>query len=148
MGNENSGRNKEFENPEALWNKFLEYKEWLKANPVEKEVPTPKGPVKIKNNRIPTIQHFWCVFCEMGWASWQAYTDGKDTYTGFSEVCKRIKGYVEGVTANALVNDEGNTSGLIFTLKNNYDGWKQEENKNLKGDITNRIVIEDAQYPE
>ena len=47
--------------PEALEAKFEEYAEWVKENPIYKEVPTKSGPMEIRVNRPMTIIGF-CAF--------------------------------------------------------------------------------------
>lgn len=79
-----------------------------------------------KQPKIPTIKDFWCVHMGLAWDDWQQYLQQKTT----TKTCQTIQDTLEGIVLDALINGEGNSTGLIFDLKANY-GYTD---KQLNGD--------------
>lgn len=75
-----------------------------------------------KQPKIPTIKDFWCVHLGQPWALWQNYLNQKNT----EKICHIIRDTLEGIVLDALINGEGNSTGLIFDLKANY-GYTEKQ---------------------
>jgi len=79
-----------------------------------------------KQPKIPTIKGFWCVYLGKAWADWHTALQQKT----IAKTCENIRDTLEGIVLDALINGEGNSTGLIFDLKANY-GYTD---KQLSGD--------------
>lgn len=114
--------------PAQLEKAFQQYLEQCKNHTVEvldksgasQHVPQPK---------IPTLKGFWCVYMGKPWAQWKNLLS-QDKYR---ETCSAVADTLEGIVLDALINGEGNSTGLIFDLKANY-GYtdKQLASENLQ----------------
>lgn len=81
------------------------------------ETPLKNGDKKtIIQPKIPTIKDFWCVHMGLSWAVWGEMLANEET----ANTCETIRDTLEGTVLDALINGEGNSTGLIFDLKANY----------------------------
>ena len=110
------GRPTCFKDEAELWNKFIDYLEY--CDNFAKENATSSGKVvRTINRRIPTIGMF-LVNCGVS-IDW--ITEHKDD-PNFSETIKQIIKIILARKKDALLNDEGSTTGIIFDLKCN-ENW-------------------------
>lgn len=100
---------------QKLKSEFEQYLESCKNHSVETSDKNGNTITK-KQLKIPTIKDFWCVHIGMAWEEWQHYLNQKTT----AKTCQTIRDTLEGIILNALINGEGNSTGLIFDLKANY----------------------------
>lgn len=94
--------------------------------------PTNSGKIlKVNKPRVPTIGGF-CYRLDITTQTWNNY--GKvEGYEEFFDTIKKINDIVKNLKLDALVNGEGNTTGLIFDLKANY-GMKETQVQEMKWD--------------
>jgi hypothetical protein len=89
----------------------------LKCRNHTEEVADRTGKVlTVKQPKIPTIKDFWCVHVGLSWAVWGEMLANETT----AQTCQTIRDTLEGTVLDALINGEGNSTGLIFDLKANY----------------------------
>lgn len=79
--------------------------------------------------RIPTVGDF-CEYLNIDRHTLAEYAE-KEAY---SATVKRIYARIEERKYNALINGEGNTTGLIFDLKCNH-GWKDKQVIEHEGEV-------------
>jgi hypothetical protein len=123
------GRPRKIESPEALQQAFDEYmahcatftKSVLSNSGKLVDVPTP---------RVPTVGEF-CRFIKMERHTLDEYA----LREGFSATIKSIHAQIHDAKQIALLNGEGNTTGIIFDLKCNH-GWKDKTTIEHEGEIT------------
>ena len=117
------------------WNKYIAYCERYTV-----EHPTGSGKVvSVLKPRIPTVGEFMARI-KVNYASWHRYTDGSETYKEFKPVVDFINEIIESKKVAALVNGEGNTTGLIFDLKANYK-WSDKQTIEHTGDSDNQLIV-------
>lgn len=108
-----------------LKEEFTAYLQLCRENTVE--VADRSGKVRtVRQPKIPTIKDFWCVHMGKPWAMWDVFLGQPRT----AKTCQTIRDTLEGIVLDALINGEGNSTGLIFDLKANY-GYTD---KQLTGD--------------
>lgn len=78
---------------------------------------------------VPTVEGF-AHHCGMMINSLWEY----EQYVGFSETLKSIKADIASRKKIALLNGEGNTTGLIFDLKCN-EGWRDKQVIEHEGEV-------------
>lgn len=110
---------------QSLKSEFESYLDKCRENTIEVSDKTGKVNT-IRQPKIPTIKDFWCVHLGKAWADWQTALEQKTT----AKTCQTIRDRLEGIVLDALINGEGNSTGLIFDLKANY-GYTD---KQLTGD--------------
>lgn len=108
-----------------LKTEFAAYLQLCRDNTIEVSDKTGKINT-IRQPKIPTIKDFWCVHLGKAWVDWQVALEQKTT----AKTCQTIRDRLEGIVLDALINGEGNSTGLIFDLKANY-GYTD---KQLTGD--------------
>lgn len=82
------------------------------------EVATPKGVVVVSRPKVPAFKRFYM------WAKAEHVAFNKEHPA--HEEMMRIKNDIESRMEEALQNGQGNSTGLIFTLKCNY-GWQDKQ---------------------
>jgi hypothetical protein len=101
--------------PAGLKKAFDEYLQ--KCRNHTEEVADRAGKVQtVKQPKIPTIKDFWCVHLGLSWGVWGQMLADEST----APTCQTIRDTLEGIVLDALINGEGNSTGLIFDLKANY----------------------------
>lgn len=117
------------------WNKYISYCERHTV-----EHPTGSGKVvSVLKPRIPTIGEFVSRL-KISYTQWQRYTSDKESYKDFKETVDFINDVIESKKVAALVNGEGNTTGLIFDLKANYK-WSDKQTIEHTGDSDNQLIV-------
>ena len=123
-----SGRPLKIESAEKMADLYREYIAKCAAH----TVPTlnNKGSLTdVPKPIVPTIEGF-AHHCGMMINSLWEY----EHYVGFSETIKSIKSDITARKKIALLNGEGNTTGLIFDLKCN-EGWKDKQVIEHEGEV-------------
>lgn len=112
--------------PEDLREKFGEFKKEMDDH-MAVEVSAGKA-VSVKRPRIYSLKMFLAQLplSRQAWSEYKA----RDEY---KEVCDYIDEFVYARKEDAMLNGDGNTSGLIFDMKVNY-GWK--EKTYFEGELT------------
>jgi hypothetical protein len=127
---------KNIQTPEKLWELFIEYKEWVKSNPILKMVFVGKDGIKDyeERERPLTIDGFECYLYDKGvigdLSHYFANTDNK--YSDYLTICTRIRksvrnDQIEGGMAN-IYNPSitqrlnGLTEKTETKLDNNHSG--------------------------
>lgn len=93
---------------------FVEYID--KCQNHTSEVANKGEKITVKQPKIPTIKDFWCVHMGYSWKQWGEMLATEET----AGTCETIRDTLEGIVLDALINGEGNSTGLIFDLKANY----------------------------
>lgn len=123
------GRPKLFETPEALQKAFDEYLGW--CNLYTRPTLNNKGGItEVPAPRIPTVGDF-CEYHKIDRHTLAEY----DSKPDYSATVKSIYARILERKHNALLNGEGNTTGIIFDLKCNH-GWKDKQVIEHEGEIT------------
>jgi hypothetical protein len=119
------GRPPHFDNPDEMWNKFLEYAQkctnpdWLIPKEGEKPIQLEKRPLTVSG---------FCNYIE-------SYKDLLNEYSkreAFSGTIKKIYSMIENNIEEGLLQNKYNSAGAIFNLKNNF-GWKDKVDHELTG---------------
>lgn len=115
--------------PEEIQKKWWAYIEYCEG--YTRQHPTSSGKVvETRHPRVPTVGGF-ARFLKIDPETLLNYEkDGE--YFG---TVKGIKKFIELWKSDALVNGEGDKTGIIFDLKANY-GWKETQVQEVKGQIT------------
>lgn len=122
-------RPRKIESPEALQQAFDEYMAHCAA--FTKSVLSNSGKlVDVPTPRVPTVGEF-CRFIKMERHTLDEYA----LREGFSATIKSIHAQIHDAKQIALLNGEGNTTGIIFDLKCNH-GWKDKTTIEHEGEIT------------
>jgi hypothetical protein len=122
-------RPRKIESPEALQQAFDEYMEHCAT--FTKSVLSNSGKlVDVPTPRVPTVGEF-CRFIKMERHTLDEYA----LREGFSATIKSIHAQIHDAKQIALLNGEGNTTGIIFDLKCNH-GWKDKTTIEHEGEIT------------
>lgn len=117
------------------WNNYIAYCEKYTV-----EHPTGSGKVvSVLKPRIPTIGEFVSIL-GTSYTQWQRYTSDNESYKEFKETVDFINHVIESKKVAALVNGEGNTTGLIFDLKANYK-WSDKQTIEHTGDSDNQLIV-------
>jgi hypothetical protein len=123
------GRPRKIESPEALQQAFDEYMEHCAT--FTKSLLSNSGKlVDVPTPRVPTVGEF-CRFIKMERHTLDEYA----LREGFSATIKSIHAQIHDAKQIALLNGEGNTTGIIFDLKCNH-GWKDKTTIEHEGEIT------------
>lgn len=119
------GRPKKLTSPEKL---IETYEEYLKScfNHVE-EVASAGKVVEIKKPRIPVLWHFLSSCLQMTRETWNQYR--KDPI--FSDAIMRIDEDIISRKYSAMVNGEGNVSGLMFDFRVNHN-WRDKQEIDMR----------------
>lgn len=116
---------KKYENPEDLWEKYIEYEQWLQENPLkEQKIYVVKGnihEVEVNKMRAQTLKGF-CLFAGVTMETFKSYkkTGGQD----FLSICSNIEDAIyvskfEGAAAELLnPNLIAREVGLHDSVKN------------------------------
>lgn len=94
---------------------FDEYYDKCKNHSIETTLKSGEKQT-VPQPKIPTIKDFWCVHMKLSWAMWGELLASEAT----AATCEAIRDTLEGAVLDALINGEGNSTGLIFDLKANY----------------------------
>lgn len=123
-----AGRPRIFETAEDLAKSFEEYMGWCRS--YTRPMLNNKGGITdVPAPRIPTVGDF-CEYLNIDRHTLAEYAE-KEAY---SATVKRIYARIEERKYNALINGEGNTTGLIFDLKCNH-GWKDKQVIEHEGEV-------------
>ena len=118
----------------AEWNKYIDYCSKFKV-----EHPTGSGKVvEVRKPRVPTIGEF-IERLDICYYTWEKFTT-EESHKEFKETVSKINEIIQNRKVSALLNGEGNTTGLIFDLKANY-GWKDKQTVEHTGDTDNQLVV-------
>ncbi len=121
-------RPRKIDSPETLQATFDEYIGHCKA--FTKPVLSNAGKlVDVPTPRVPTVGEF-CRFMQMDRNTLDEY----NTRPEFSRTIKSIHEAIHDAKQIALLNGEGNTTGIIFDLKCNH-GWKDKQTIEHEGEI-------------
>ena len=121
-------RPRKIDSPETLQAAFDEYIAHCKA--YTKPVLSNSGKlVNVPTPRVPTVGEF-CRFMQMDRNTLDEY----NTRPEFSRTIKNIHEAIHDAKQIALLNGEGNTTGIIFDLKCNH-GWKDKQTIEHEGEI-------------
>jgi hypothetical protein len=121
-------RPRKIDSPETLQAAFDEYIGHCKA--FTKPVLSNSGKlVDVPTPRVPTVGEF-CRFMHMDRNTLDEY----NTRPEFSRTIKSIHEAIHDAKQIALLNGEGNTTGIIFDLKCNH-GWKDKQTIEHEGEI-------------
>jgi hypothetical protein len=112
-----------------MWKAFLDYIT-LCENQTVAQLSNKGEVVQVPTPRVPTLGRF-CIFMGITDDSWSNYRE-RPEYFG---TIKNIEKIIPSAKHDALVNGEGNTTGLIFDLKCN-EGWKDKQIIEHEGEIT------------
>jgi hypothetical protein len=123
-----SGRPLKVESAERMAELYREYIAKCQAHTVP-TLNNKGGLTDVPKPIVPTVEGF-AHHCGMMVNSLWEYED----YLGFSETLKSIKADITARKKIALLNGEGNTTGLIFDLKCN-EGWKDRQTIEHEGEI-------------
>jgi hypothetical protein len=133
------GRRKLIETPEALWNYFLEYKEWVSNNPllIEDYVGKDADRVLREKPRALTLEGFECYLFDKGIISdlSQYFANTEQRYTDYQTICSHIR---KTIRANQI---EGGMAGIYnpsITQRLNGLVEKQEQ----KVEVIKPIIID------
>ena len=122
-------RPRKIDSPETLQAAFDEYIGHCKS--YTKPVLSNSGKlVDVPTPRVPTVGEF-CQFMKMERHTLDEYGARPE----FSATIKNIHAQIHDAKQIALLNGEGNTTGLIFDLKCNH-GWKDKINIEHEGEVT------------
>lgn len=114
--------------PEELENEIEQYFNDCQTHTVE--VPTQKGDiVKVNKPRVPTIGGL-CIHLDVTRETLNTW--GEEEM--FSYIVKKAKDRMLMAKEDALVNGDGNTTGLIFYMKAK-EGWKDKQTIEHEGDM-------------
>lgn len=136
-------KHKYIENPEKLWEYFIEYKDWVKSNPIRKMVFVGKDGLKAfeERERPLTVDGFECWLADKDiigdLSHYFANTDNK--YTDYLTICSRIKknvrnDQIEGGMAN-IYNPSitQRLNGLVEKTDNKNENTNIEIKANFGG---------------
>lgn len=123
-----AGRPKIFETPEALQKAFDEYMGWCAAY-TRPTLNNKGGITEVPAPRIPTVGDF-CEYHKIDRRTLYEY----DQRPEYSDTIKSIQERILERKHNALLNGEGNTTGLIFDLKCNH-GWRDKQVIEHEGEV-------------
>ena len=116
------------------WNKYITYCARFKV-----EHPTGSGKVvEVLRPRVPSIGEF-LERLDISYQLLENYTK-LESHKEFSETVGRINEIIQSRKVAALLNGEGNSTGLIFDLKANY-GWKDKQTVEHTGDLDNQLIV-------
>ena len=87
---------------------------------------------------MPTIGEF-IERLDICYYTWEKFTT-EESHKEFKETVSKINEIIQNRKVAALLNGEGNTTGLIFDLKANY-GWKDKQTVEHTGDTDNQLVV-------
>lgn len=124
-----TGRPLKVQSAEIMAESYLEYVSKCQAH----TVPTlnTKGTLTdVPKPIVPTVEGFAHHLGLMVTSLWEY-----ESYPSFSETLKAIKADITARKKIALLNGEGNTTGLIFDLKCN-EGWRDKQVIEHEGEIT------------
>ena len=124
-----AGRPRKIENPEELQQAFDEYMAHC-ANYTRTMMSNSGKLVDVPNPRVPTVGEF-CRFIGMHRTTLYEYNQRNE----FSDTIKRIEIEIHDAKQIALLNGEGNTTGIIFDLKCTH-GWNDKTTIEHEGEIT------------
>lgn len=124
-----SGRPRKIESPEAMQEAYVSYIAKCESHTVP-TLNNKGGLTDVPRPIVPTVEGF-AHHCGLMLTSLWEY----EAYDGYSETLKRIKADITGRKKIALLNGEGNTTGLIFDLKCN-EGWRDKQVIEHEGEIT------------
>lgn len=114
--------------PEELEAKIGEY--FTKCEKHTVQVPTQKGDiVDVNKPRVPTIGGI-CIFLDITRETFNTWAE-EELY---SDIVKKAKDRLLLSKEDALVNGDGNTTGLIFYMKAK-EGWKDKQTIEHEGSI-------------
>lgn len=90
------GRPKAIESPEKMWELFLKYKEYTKANPIEVQDFVGKDATEVwrQKERPLTMEGFECFVADidgMPWSLDHYFANREERYTDFVSICSRIR---------------------------------------------------------
>ena len=122
------GRPKIFETPEALQKAFDQYMGWCAAY-TRPTLNNKGGITEVPAPRIPTVGDF-CEYHKIDRRTLYEYDQRPD----YSDTIKSIQERILERKHNALLNGEGNTTGLIFDLKCNH-GWRDKQVIEHEGEV-------------
>ena len=116
------------------WNKYITYCARFTV-----EHPTGSGKVvEVLRPRVPSIGEF-LERLDISYQLWENYTK-LESHKEFAETVGRINEIIQSRKVAALLNGEGNSTGLIFDLKANY-GWKDKQTVEHTGDLDNQLIV-------
>jgi hypothetical protein len=122
------GRPKIFETPEILQKAFEQYMGWCAAY-TRPTLNNKGGITDVPAPRIPTVGDF-CEYNKIDRRTLYEY----DQRPEYSDTIKSIHDRILERKHNALLNGEGNTTGLIFDLKCNH-GWRDKQVIEHEGEV-------------
>lgn len=112
--------------PEELRQAFDDFKSEMDTH-IAVEVSAGKK-VEVNRPRVYSLKMFLARL-PLSRQAWTQYKEREE----FKEVCEYIDEFVYARKEDAMLNGDGNTSGLIFDMKVNY-GWK--EKTYIEGELT------------
>jgi len=115
--------------PEQLEAKIEEYYEYCYYFKVEQAVGN-GAVVKVKKPRVPTMEGLYN-FLGICKDTWSQYGQEKE----YSDLIKNTSEKIKAAKIDALMNGEGNSTGLIFELKAR-EGWVDKQTVQHEGEIT------------
>lgn len=104
--------------PEELEQKFDEFRAEMDSH-IAVEVSAGKK-VEVNRPRVYSLKMFLARL-PLSRQAWSKYKQRKE----YEEVCEYIDDFVYARKEDAMLNGEGNGTGLIFDMKVNY-GWKEK----------------------
>ena len=121
---------------QEAWNDYIEY-----CKNYVVQVPTNKGIQSFNKPRVPTMDGFM-VRLDIDRSTWSNYAKAPG-YEDYFPTVKKINEIVLSGKLDALVNGEGNTTGLIFDLKANY-GINETNFINNSGEVSVNVTYVDS----
>jgi hypothetical protein len=123
------GRPRKVQSPTVMIESYLEYIDKCASHTVG--TLNNKGTLtNVPKPIVPTVEGFAHSLGMMATSLWEY-----EEYPEFSDTLKSIKADITARKKIALLNGEGNTTGLIFDLKCN-EGWRDKQVIEHEGEIT------------
>lgn len=133
------GKNKYIETPEKMWEYFIQYKDWVKENPIEIEDYVGKDADRVMRQkpRPLTIEGFenWCYNKEIISDLSQYFANTENRYTDYQTICRTIR---REIRQNQI---EGGMAGI-------YNPSITQRLNNLVEKSETNVVIEQPLFPD
>ena len=142
------GNPKAIEAPEILWDYFVQYRQWVKDNPIEIEDYVGKDAERVMRQkpRPLTIEGFenHC-HREFGIVTLQQYFENREErYTNYVSICRTIR---MEIRQNQI---EGGMAGIFNpSITQRLNNLKEATDITTNGkDVQSNIIVQDAQTKE
>ncbi|WP_336516037.1 terminase small subunit [Pollutibacter soli] len=124
---------KKYTNGGDIWAKWLLYKKTCEAGKRKQHASAGKV-VTIREPLIPTLGSF-LDYLGVSHPTWKSYR----TKPAYRNECNQVMEAIQARLERALVNNEGNVSGLKLALSYNY-GWKETSAVETNGKLEIKVT--------